>query len=84
MLDGKVLLPVVRQALVERSVLLSSDFRGVAGPDGLGLVQLLVLDGLLLDLLGLLLLFLLLIVDFLDLRLVLRLLGGLLLVLDLL
>ena len=56
----------------------------VAGPDGLRLVQLLVLDGLLLDLLGLLLLFLLLIVDLLDLRLVLRLLGGLLLVLDLL
>ena len=63
-----MLLPVVRQALVERGVLLGSDVRGVTGPDGLCLVELLVLDGLLLDLLGLLLL-LFVLVDFFDLRL---------------
>ena len=84
MLDGEVVLPIVGQALVERSVLLLGDLRGVARPDGLRLVELLVLDGLLLDLLGLLLLVLL-VVDLLDLGLLLvLLLGGLLLVLNLL
>ena len=48
--------PVVRQTFVERTILLGRDVRRVARPDGLGLVKLLVLDGLLLDLLGLLLL----------------------------
>ena len=67
-LDGEVLLPVVRQALVEGGVLLLGDLLGVARPDGLSLVELLVLNGLLLDLLRLLGLFLLL-VDFLDLGL---------------
>ncbi len=61
-LHGEVVLPVVRQALVERGVLLLSDLLRVARPDRLGLVELLVLDGRLLDLLGLLLLGLL--VDF--------------------
>lgn len=85
MLDSEVVLPVVRQALVERAVLLLSDLGGVARPDGLGLVELLVLNGRLLDLLGLLLLLLLLVVDLLDLGLVLAvLLLGLLLVLNLL
>ena len=79
MLHRKVLLPVVSQALVERSVLLRGNLRRVARPDGLRLVELLVLNGLLLDLLGLLLLILLLIVDFLDLGLLLALLSDLLL-----
>ena len=84
-LDSKVVLPVVRQALVEVGVLLLGDVLRVARPDGLGLVELLVLNLLLLDLLGLLVLLLLLIVDLLDLRLVLRvLLLGLFLVLNLL
>ena len=55
-LDRKVVLPVVGQALVESAVLLLSDLGGVASPDGLGLVELLVLNLGLLDLLGLLLL----------------------------
>ena len=87
MLDGKVVLPVVRQALVEGGVLLLGDVLRVARPDGLGLVELLVLNLLLLDLLGLLVLLLLLIVDLLDLGLVfalLLLLLGLLLVFNLL
>ena len=67
-LDGEVVLPIVGQALVERSVLLLGDLRGVARPDGLRLVELLVLNGLLLDLLGLLLL-LFILVNFFDLRL---------------
>ena len=83
MLDREVFLPVVGQALVECSVLLSGDVLRVARPDGLGLVKLLVLDGLLLDLLGLLLLVLLLI-DLFDLGLVLGLLCSLFLVLNLL
>ena len=69
-LDSKVLLPVVRQALVERSVLLRRDILRIARPDGLRLVQLLILDSLLLDLLRLLLLVLL-VVDLLNLGLVL-------------
>ena len=83
-LDGKVLLPVVGQALVEGGVLLGGDLGGVARPDGLGLVELLVLDGLLLDLLGLFLLLLLLVLNLFDLRLIFRLLLSLFFVLDLL
>ncbi|KUI71639.1 hypothetical protein VM1G_11779 [Cytospora mali] len=86
-LDSKVVLPVVRQGLVEGSILLLVDVGGVASPDGLLLVELLLLDCRLLDLLGLLLLLLLLtlIVDLLDLGLlVVTLLGGLLLLLSLL
>merc|ERR1712137_1087573 len=70
-LDGKVVLPVVAKRLVECTVLLLGDLSGVASPDGLGLVELLLLDLALLDLLGLLLVILLLVlVDFLDLGLV--------------
>lgn len=58
-LDGKVVLPVVGEGLVERGVLFLGDVGGVAGPDGLGLVELLLLLLDLLDLLGLLLLLLL-------------------------
>ena len=80
-----MVLPVVRQTLVEGGVLLLSDLRGVTRPDRLRLVELLVLNGRLLDLLSLLLLLLLLIVDLLDLGLVLGVfLLGLLLVLNLL
>jgi hypothetical protein len=84
MLDGKMFFPVVRERLVERSVLLLGDFRGVSSPEGFSLVELLVLDGLLLDLLGLfLLVFLVLfILDFFDLRFVLLVLFDSLVVLD--
>jgi len=46
-----VVLPVIGQALVERSVLLGLDVVGVAGPNGLRLVELFVLNLLLFDLL---------------------------------
>ena len=83
-LDGKVLLPVVGQALVESSVLLLGDLLRVTRPDGLRLVELLVLDLLLLNLLRLL--GLLLVIDLLDLGLLLALvlLGLCLIVLNLL
>ena len=70
-LDGQVVLPVVGERLVEGGVLLLGDVGGVASPDGLGLVQLLLLDLALLDGLGLLLLLLLVLVDLLDLGLLL-------------
>ena len=70
-LDSEVLLPVVGQALVEGSVLLLGDLLRVTRPDGLRLVELLVLDLLLLDLLRLL--GLLLVIDLLDLGLLLAL-----------
>ena len=54
-LNSQVVLPVISQALVERSVFLRLDVVGVSGPDGLGLIELFVLDLLLLDLLLLLL-----------------------------
>ena len=54
-LNSQVVFPVIRQALVERSVLLRLDVVGVSGPDGLRLIELFVLDLLLLDLLLLLL-----------------------------
>ena len=81
--DGEMVFPVVRQTFVERTILLGRDVRRVARPDGLGLVKLLVLDGLFLDFLGLLLLILL-VVHLLNFRLVFRLLHGLILVLNLL
>ena len=67
MLDSEVLLPVVSQALVEGGVLLLGDLLRVTRPDGLRLVELLILDLLLLDLLCLL--GLLLVIDLLDLGL---------------
>lgn len=67
MLDGKVVFPVVRQALVEGTVLLLSNLGGVASPERLSLVELFVLDGLLLD--GLLFLLVFVLIDFLDLGL---------------
>lgn len=75
-LDSEMVFPVVGQALIERTVLFGGDVRGVAGPDGFGLVELLVGGLGLLDLLGLFLLGLVfLILDFLDLGLVLVVLG---------
>ncbi|KAF3067006.1 hypothetical protein CFAM422_009005 [Trichoderma lentiforme] len=70
-LDTEVVLPVVGEGLVEGSILLLGDVLGVASPDGLLLVELLLLNGGLLDLLGLglLLLLLLLVIDLLDLGL---------------
>ncbi|VUC28174.1 unnamed protein product [Clonostachys rosea] len=67
-LDSEVVLPVVGERLVEGGVLLLGDVLGVASPDGLLLVELLLLDLGLLDLLGLglLLLLLFLVVDLLD------------------
>ena len=50
-----MVLPVICQALVERSVLLRFNVVGVSGPDGLRLVELFILNLLLLDLLLLLL-----------------------------
>jgi len=67
-LDGKVVFPVVRKGLVEGSILLSGDVSGVSGPDGLGLVELLLSGGLFFNLLGLLL-FVLIFIDLLDLGL---------------
>ena len=71
MLDSEVILPVVGQALVERSILLLGDLGGVARPDGLRLVELLGRHLLLLDLLRLLLLGLVLVLYLLDLGLLL-------------
>jgi hypothetical protein len=82
-LDGKVVLPVVGERLVERAVLLRGDVARVASPDRLGLVEDVVLLNGLLDLLRLLLLLVVLVLDLLDLGL-LGVLLSLLLVLDLL
>merc|ERR1719498_1028192 len=62
-LAGKVLLPVVGQRLVERYVLVLGHILWLSHPDGLGLVESLVLVGHLLDLLGFLLLGLVLLLD---------------------
>ncbi|KAG2005182.1 hypothetical protein GB937_009016 [Aspergillus fischeri] len=72
-LDSEMVLPVVGEGLVEGGILLLGDVGRVASPDGLGLVELLLLDLALLDSLGLLLLLLLLLllVDLLDLGLLL-------------
>jgi hypothetical protein len=68
--------PVVRQALVECSVLFRFDIRGVSRPDRFRLVQLFVFRLLLLYLFHLLVLgFLILVLDLLDLRPVALLLG---------
>ena len=68
-LDSEVLLPVVGQALVESTVLVGSNLLWVPRPEGLGLIELLVLGG---DLLNLLRLFgLVFVVNFLDLGLLL-------------
>ena len=53
-LNGKVLFPVVGQTLVESTILVRSDILWVPRPDGLGLVEFLVLGGNLFDLLRLL------------------------------
>lgn len=67
-----MVLPVIGQALVERAVLLRLDVVGIAGPNGLRLVELLVLNLLLLDLfLFLLVLGFVFVLYFLDLGLVL-------------
>lgn len=50
-----MILPIVGQTLVEFTIFLICDVIRVPGPDGLGLVQLLLIDVLLLDLLFLLL-----------------------------
>jgi len=67
MLDGKVLLPIVGQALVKGPVLFGGDILRAPRPDRLGHVELLVFNGDFLDLLRLL--WLVLIVDLLDLGL---------------
>lgn len=77
-LDGEVILPVVGEGLVEGGVLLGSDVGRIPGPDGLGLVEFLLLGLGLLDLLGLGLLLLLLIFYLLNLGLLLVILLGLL------
>jgi hypothetical protein len=69
-LDGKMVFPVVGQALVERAVFFGSDVRGVSSPDGLGLVELLVRRFSLLDFLCLLLLLLFVLVNLLDLGII--------------
>ncbi len=69
MLNGKVLFPVVSQALVEGTVLLWGDIGWVASPDGLGLVELFVGNLLLLDFLRLLLFLLFVFINFFDLGL---------------
>jgi len=81
-LDGKMFFPVVGQALVECAILVGSDILRVPRPNGLGLVELFVLGGNLLNLLHLL--GLVLIVNLLNLGLVLVFLGLFLVVLDLL
>merc|ERR1719265_1448788 len=72
-LHRKMVLPIVREGLVERGVFLIRDVLGLPHPQGLVLIQLLPFMRYLLDLLGLLLLFLLLLlllVYLLDLRLI--------------
>jgi hypothetical protein len=67
-LDGKMVLPVVGQALVECTVLVMCDVLRVTSPDGFRLVELLVGSLLLFNLLHLLLLGLvILVLDLLDL-----------------
>ena len=67
MLNGKVVLPVIRKTLVERAILLLSNVVRVTSPDRLRLIEFLVNLRLLLNLLGLLLFLVFLIVYFLDL-----------------
>ena len=84
MFDSEVVFPIVRQALVECTILFLSNVVGVTRPDGLGLVQLLVGGLQLLNLLGLLLLLLIFVLDLLDLGLILFVLDFLFLVFNLL
>ena len=65
-LDGKMILPIVGQALVERAVLLGRDILWIASPERLRLIELLIFSLNLFDLLRLLLLRLV-VVDLLDL-----------------
>jgi len=81
-LNGKMFFPVVGQALVESAILVGSDILWVPRPDGLGLVELLVLGGDLLNLLHLLRFFF--VVNLLDLGLLLLVLDLFLVVFDLL
>ena len=87
-LNGKVVLPVIRKALVERAVLLLSNVVRVTSPDRLRLIEFLVNLRLLLNLLGLLLFLVFLIIYLLNLGLVsifsILLSLGLILILDLL
>ena len=64
-----MLFPVIGQALVERTIFVGSDVLWIPRPNGLGLVELFILDLDFLDLLRFLRLFPVLIVDFLDLGL---------------
>ena len=81
-LNGKVLFPVVGQTLVESAILVRGDLLWVPRPEGLGLVELLVLGGDLLNLLRLLGLFF--VVNLLDLGLLLIFVDLFLVVLDIL
>jgi hypothetical protein len=81
--DGEVLLPVVAKGLVECAILLGGDVVGIASPNGLGLVENVILLNGLLDLLLGLVLLVVLVIDLLDLGLV-AILRGLLLILNLL
>eukprot|EP01137_Pigoraptor_chileana_P011499 Opistho-2@62467 len=83
-LHGEMVLPVVRERLVERRILLRRNLIRVACPDGLRLVELLKLGRLLLDLLRLLVLALLVVLNLLNLALLLLLILVLLLVADVL
>src|SRR5208282_1966767 len=71
MLDCKMILPIVREGLVEGAVLFWGDVLRIPGPDGLLLVKLFLLNLALLDLLCLLLFLLFFIIYLLDLRLLL-------------
>jgi hypothetical protein len=76
-LDSEVIFPIVAKTFVEGAVLLRSDVRGIACPNRLRLVELLVRNLLLLDLLSFLLLLVFVFFDFLDLGLVIFVLLGL-------
>ena len=82
MFNSEVFLPIVGQALVEGAVLFGGDVLRVPRPDGLGLVELLVLNGGFLNLLRLLRLVL--VVNLLDLGLLFTILLDLFVVFDLL
>ena len=69
-LDSEMVFPIVGQALVEGAILFRGDVLRVARPKRLGLVELLVGNGLLLDGLLLLLGLVVVVFDFLDLGLI--------------
>lgn len=62
-LDGEMVFPIIREGLIKCGVLLAIDVGGVAGPDGLGFIELFLLFLELLDLFGLLLFLLIVIVN---------------------